>query len=417
MAKEVTTGINKVGDNFYRTKVTDNGDGTFGSTLFRTDAQGNNGVPIAGYAADQDGAVRVINTTNATVEEQRLLSDTNSQLNQVRREQVRSTENEFFGSPANQSTLDQVGGGSGNQTDVDPNNPGAAGGSTPTNSNQEITEQTTAITDFKYPEKLSLDQDVIQFQAVRYIPTGLDEQNQSTSTREKNKNRTIEGTVTLPIQAQITDSNMVGWGEGALDEITRKALNTAANLADGSINEETFGKNLQSTIKDFTSDPNQTLALIAEKVIGLQNIQGRTGGILNPNVELLFNGPQLRPFSFTFRMTPRTKKESEIARGIIKFFKKNMAVKRDNGLFLKAPNTFLIKYMGKNDNEEGANEKKALNKIKECALISFDVNYTPQGTYMTFDDGSMVSYLISLSFKELVPIYYEDYEDDHPIGF
>ena len=94
-----------------------------------------------------------------------------------------------------------------------------------------------------------------------------------------------------------------------------------------------------------------------------------------------------------------------------------MAVKRDTGLFLKAPNTFLIKYLGKNDNEEGSNEKKALNKIKECALIGFDVNYTPQGTYMTFDDGSMVSYNITLSFKELVPIYYEDYTEDHPIGY
>lgn len=298
----------------------------------------------------------------------------------------------------------------------DPNQPGAAGGSTPTNANQEITEQTTASTDFKYPEDLSLDQDVIQFKSVKYIPTGLGEQNQSTSTRE-NQNRTIEGTVTLPIQAQITDSNIVGWGEGALDEITRKALNTASNLAAGSINDETFGQNLQSTIKDFTENQSQTLALLAEKVIGLQNIQGRTGGILNPNVELLFNGPQLRPFSFSFRMTPRTKKESEQVRGIIKFFKKNMAVKRDTGLFLKAPNTFLIKYLGKNDNEEGSNEKKALNKIKECALIGFDVNYTPQGTYMTFDDGSMVSYNITLSFKELVPIYYEDYTEDHPIGY
>jgi hypothetical protein len=297
----------------------------------------------------------------------------------------------------------------------DPNQPGAAGGSTPTNANQEITEQTTASTDFKYPEDLSLDQDVIQFKAVRYIPSGLGPQNQSTSNRE-NQNRTIEGTVTLPIQAQITDSNIVGWGEGTLDEITRRALNAAGKLAKGE-EEKGFGQALASTVKDFTSDPNQTLALIAEKVIGLQGIQGRTGGILNPNVELLFNGPQLRPFSFTFKLTPRTKKESEQARGIIKFFKKNMAVKRGTGLFLKAPNTFLIKYLGKNENEQGANEKKALNKIKECALIGFDVNYTPQGTYMTFDDGSMVSYNITLSFKELVPIYDTDYKEDHPIGF
>lgn len=294
---------------------------------------------------------------------------------------------------------------------TDPNQPGAPGGSTPANPNQEVVEGNPESTDFKYPEDLSLDQDVIQFKAVKYIPSGLGEQNTSTATRE-NQNRTIEGTVTLPIQAQISDSNIVGWGEGALDEITRKALNTATNLAKGTINDETFAANLQSTIKQFTSNQDQTLALLAEKVIGLQNIQGRTGGILNPNVELLFNGPQLRPFTFSFRMIPRTKKESEQIKGIIKFFKKNMAVKRDTGLFLKAPNTFLIKYLG-----QGGEEQKSINKIKECALIGFDVNYTPQGSYMTYEDGTMASYNITLSFKELVPIYYEDYKPDHPIGF
>ena len=301
----------------------------------------------------------------------------------------------------------------------DPNQPGAAGGSTPANPNQEITEQTTASTDFKYPEKLSLDQDVIQFKAVKYIPPGLASQNE-TDVKRQPQNRTIEGTVTLPIQAQITDSNIVGWGEGTLDEITRSLLGGSFDLIKGEFNKDKFAQSLKGKAEELSKNNNTDtgLAYIAEKIIGInQNIQGRTGGIVNPNVELLFNSPQLRPFSFTFKLTPRTKKESEIARGIIKFFKKNMAVKKGTELFLRAPNTFLIKYLGKNDNEEGANEKKSLNKIKECALIGFDVNYTPQGTYMTFDDGSMVSYNITLSFKELVPIYYEDYKENHPIGF
>jgi hypothetical protein len=35
-----------------------------------------------------------------------------------------------------------------------------------------------------------------------------------------------------------------------------------------------------------------------------------SGAILNPNLELLFNGPQLRPFNFTFRLSPREEKEA-----------------------------------------------------------------------------------------------------------
>jgi len=299
----------------------------------------------------------------------------------------------------------------------DPNNPGAAGGSTPTNPNQEITEQTTASTDFKYPEDLSLSQDVIQFTAVKYIASGLAPQSETSITRET-QSRTTEGTVTLPIQAQITDSNTVKWGGDSLDEITRFALKTATGLVTGNFNEKDFAGDIQNYAREIAAKTDTPLALLAEKIIGIQqNLQGRTGAVLNPNLELLFSGPELRPFNFNFRITPRTKKESEQARGIIKFFKKNMSVKKDGSLFLKAPNTFFIKYLGKNENEEGANEKKSLNKIKECALVGFDVNYTPQGTYMTFDDGSMVSYLLSLRFIEIVPLYDKDYEDDHPIGF
>ena len=297
---------------------------------------------------------------------------------------------------------------------TDPNQPGAPGGSTPTNPNQEVSEGTPESTDFKYPEKLSLDQDVIQFKAVKYIPSGLTTPG-TTAAKRETENRTIEGTVTLPIQAQISDSNTVGWGDGSLDEVTRGVLKTSVDIATGKFDEKAFAESLSGAARAFAKDQQNTdlgLAYIAEKVIGLQNIQGRVGGVINPNVELLFNGPQLRPFSFNFRMIPRTKKESEQIKGIIKFFKKNMAVKRDTGLFLKAPNTFLIKYLG-----AGGEEQKSINKIKECALIGFDVNYTPQGSYMTYEDGTMASYNITLSFKELVPIYYEDYKADHPIGF
>ena len=304
-----------------------------------------------------------------------------------------------------------------NQTNSqpDPNQPGADGGSTPANPNETVSKGTPESTDFKYPEDLSLDQDVIQFKAVKYISSGLSQQSTAASARE-DPNRTIEGTVTLPIQAQISDSNVVGWGEGDLDEITRRFLDVAFNAASGTLNDEQVSKGIESTIRAFSADKGQTgLALLAEKVIGLQRIQGRTGGILNPNLELLFNAPQLRPFGFRFRMMPRTEKESKQVKGIIKFFKKYMAVrKEENDLFLRAPHTFLIKYLS-----SGGQEHKSINKIKECALIGFDVNYTPQGSYMTYDDQekTMVSYVITLSFKELTPIYDKDYEDNHPIGF
>ena len=61
------------------------------------------------------------------------------------------------------------------------------------------------------------------------------------------------------------------------------------------------------------------------------------------------------------------------------------------------------------------------NKIKTCALINCSVNYTPDGSYMTFNDSlrTMTSYEISLQFSELEPVYESDYKDiaDDEIGY
>ena len=53
-----------------------------------------------------------------------------------------------------------------------------------------------------------------------------------------------------------------------------------------------------------------------------------------------------------------------------------------------------------------------MNKIKPCALTGFSVNYTPEGSYMTYaDGGSMTGYDLSLTFKEIEPIYRDDQEN------
>ena len=52
-------------------------------------------------------------------------------------------------------------------------------------------------------------------------------------------------------------------------------------------------------------------------------------------------------------------------------------------------------------------------------MTSFEVEYTPDGNYSTLKDGLMTSYTISMSFKELEPVFYEDYDDTpaDSIGF
>lgn len=235
--------------------------------------------------------------------------------------------------------------------------------------------------------------------------------------------------IILPIQASIIDQNMVNWGAGELNELQRMLVSASAK---GMGTEGNLAKALEVTLESIVSDikkdtngyKNLLYTALLEQAVNAPNLLSRvTGGVLNPNMELLFQGPQLRPFNFTFKMSPRSKQEADTVRSIIKAFKKNMAPKV-NGIFLQAPNVFKIEYV------HGAKNipHQSINLIKMCSLQNCSVDYTPLGTYMTYNDGkggdpkaSMVSYSMSLSFSEITPIYQDDYDatdtKDHPIGF
>ena len=134
------------------------------------------------------------------------------------------------------------------------------------------------------------------------------------------------------------------------------------------------------------------------------------GEILNPNMELLFGGPTLRNFRFSFKFTPRNQKESEQVRLIIRAFKRNMAPQAQGGTlasgnwFLKTPNVFKLRY------RTGTKNHPFLNKFKQCFLTDVQTTYTGEGVYATYDDGTPVSMILDLSFKEIQPIYDIDYD-------
>jgi hypothetical protein len=110
-------------------------------------------------------------------------------------------------------------------------------------------------------------------------------------------------------------------------------------------------------------------------------------------------------------MTPRSKKEAQMVRSIIRTFKQAMSVKRSQSvLLLKSPHTFRISYL------TSTKDHPYLNRFKECALTNCSVNYTPDNSYMSYDDSdpdgrSMTAYELTLSFNELEPIFDDDYEN------
>ena len=74
--------------------------------------------------------------------------------------------------------------------------------------------------------------------------------------------------------------------------------------------------------------------------------------------------------------------------------------------FLRTPNVFELRY------RQGNDEHQFLNKFKQCFLESISVNYTADGAYATYDDGTPVSMVMDLSFKEIEPVYDVDYTEE-----
>jgi hypothetical protein len=407
--------------NYYKTEVTTLGDGSIKRETFRTDAKGNNGVKVQ-EATVKDG--KITNKTissNATPAERRDLNNSNSQLTGSIKQQTKDAgdivdKNEVDAAAggltdAGKKNQEVLGGGSGNNA----NDEGEAG-DTSSPSAEPPKNKAGTREDFgkplRYPITRDEKQDVIKFDMLKYEPKKV--QGFSFGDRSGSSGRTI-GTVTLPIPGGISDANACDWGDDRMGPLKLAAAGIALGALDASATSgggiggqlSDLKNQLVTNNKDMQQLIGQTAAAAA---IGSNEnaLFSRTQGtILNPNLELIFNGPSLRPFTFQFKMSPRSKGETEEILKIIRFFKQGMApIREESRLFLKTPHTFKIKYV------QLGEESKFLNKFKECALLSCSIQYTPEGNYAPYEDGAMSSYQMSLQFKELEPIFNDDYGSD-----
>jgi len=291
---------------------------------------------------------------------------------------------------------------------------------------------------FSYPEDLRTNkQDRVRFTQKYSEGTKIEA---TITSGEKNFQRRIKkvrGSVTLPIVTGIEDTNSVDFNEGKLNPIqaiagasalgifedvrTRGDIAGAFSAATGGLN-RARGELRGQVGSDIASAIN---VYLAQSAVGAQGLLSRTtGAVLNPNLELLFGGPKLRSFGFTFKLSARDATEADQIRKIIRFFKQGMSVKTSSSnVFLKSPNLFDIQYQTFNTNGDEIIHP-SINIIKTCALTSCNVRYAPDGTYMTYDDPfrTLTSYQLTMQFSELDPIYDSDYSEldqdqDQVIGY
>ncbi len=260
-----------------------------------------------------------------------------------------------------------------------------------------------------------------------------------------------DGSILLQVPSNVQDGNAVNFGDSSMNTLIGAAAGVIGNTmqAGGKRVAETiegkqslssglgaFGADVKKDLKerfgestglgqaaqDFMNAKltSSALGIFGGNVSAQQLLARQTGQIFNPNLELLFDAPTLRSFTFSFKMTPRSQQEARQCKLIIRSFKQNMAPKANleggqaggTGIFLKSPNIFELSY------KRGNRDHPFLHKFKQCFLTNFSVNYTAEGTHTTYDDSTPVSMTMDMTFKEIEPIYDTDYKDsDNSVGF
>ena len=250
------------------------------------------------------------------------------------------------------------------------------------------------------------------------------------------KGSQIKGSIILPMPKP-TDVNAAAWGKSELTISGLAAVGSAQKAAGlaGFLGLNLTGKTAEETGKDYIAGlregggrrPNagftnlrgfgqanatSFITKLAGGAFGTEldpdTFLARAGGrVLNPNAEMLFQGPAIRDFAFEFQMIARSENEGKTIRKIIRFLKLGMAPKFRNTTFIANPDVFQLEYkngMGKND------MLKTVNQFSPggLALTNINVDYAPSGYWSAYQDSQPVTIKMSLNFTELRPIFQGD---------
>ena len=296
--------------------------------------------------------------------------------------------------------------------------------------------------DLRYPMDAYIDSrsDFVFFQFGRYLPpfAGVSAGNNSylrynaSTTLKKDANLK---NIILPMPQDLGNDLQQGWAGKSFSALGKAAVQAVAG---GDMTEMGAKlKDREGNIKALTKALQVNLLNKLPGVGGnltIGDVTGATEGIVfNPNAELLYDQPELREIGMTFKLVPRNQPEAEKIHQIIKTFRLAAAPEwggtntfsdntdlndsRNGGdydedldlfdadNFMRVPNLCKFTFM------KGEETKKQLIQFKPCAISRVAVNYTPDGTYATYSDGSPVAIELQLSFVETKVLFKKDIKD------
>lgn len=309
--------------------------------------------------------------------------------------------------------------------------------STPASNKNAVSTGTknTGKSIFKYPLKMmDKETDFLLIKIYDFVPGGFELKNTNPYITNKSAQAKYQAKkplyyISLPIPQSIQDSTSVTWGDDTINPLEALGLGTfeAAKDSDPIKAMQTAYKTITSMAEvadqgTLTAINNAIAASAVNALGGNVSIQGlisrATGQVLNSNLELLFQGVNLRTFPFTFDFAPRNSIEGEEIKQIIRVLKKSMSPSNggvstttSGGMFIKSPKIFQLEYRSR------GGPHPFLNRFKPMALSDMSINYTGSGTYATYHDATPVHMNVTLTFKEINPIYAEDQDQAGGVGY
>ena len=325
------------------------------------------------------------------------------------------------------------------------------------------------ISSLRYPSDALIDDsnDYVYFQFGKYIPP-FSRQNTDIANEFRGRNKSVQynkyqaSTQLDPIKMKVGDKDIVGivlpmpqdlgndiqqtWNGKQFSSLGRAAI---AGAAGGDISR------VGDRLTDMQGNINSIVASLQTQLLNklpgvggnldIGDITGSTQGIvLNPNAEILYDSPELREIGFTYKLVPRNEDEGNIIREIVKAFrlaslpqwggsengesfdltsndKKTINAGSGSGNFtdgdsreeesfnfFSQENFMRVPYLCKFSFMKGGNVNRNMQQFKPCAIRKVAINYTSDGTYATYRDGTPVATELTLNFLESKILFRSD---------
>ena len=250
--------------------------------------------------------------------------------------------------------------------------------------------------------------------------------------------------VILPMPQDLGNETETNWQGKSFTQIGRAAISGASGNSGFAVGKLKKGVGNVTAIMTAVTAAGLNVIPGLGGNLSMNDISGSTKGIvLNPNAELLFDSPTLREIGMTWKLIARNQKEAQEIQKIIKLFRESSLPRRgsnteggftftnkdlehfgnkiqetltpfDNGgnlsggdlhkgeTFIHVPDLCRFSFM------TGSEVNRKIIQFKPCAVNRVTVNYTPDGTYATYSDGSPVAIELGLSFLETKIVFKDD---------